>query len=65
LLYLYAVILCYRSGAVHEGDEVLSIDNISLSKCTADDATQILQNTSDVVRVKIKKHDHNGEQIEG
>ncbi|XP_067931317.1 glutamate receptor-interacting protein 1-like [Watersipora subatra] len=45
----------YRSGAVHSGDELLSIDNISLSSIQVEDACQILQNTDDVVKLKLRK----------
>lgn len=45
----------HRSGAVDCDDELLSIDNISLHECKIEDAQQILLNTDQVVKLKVRK----------
>lgn len=49
------LVMCCRSGAVHRGDELISIDSISLFNVNVNDARQILQNTGDIVKMKLRK----------
>ncbi|XP_032892683.1 glutamate receptor-interacting protein 2 [Amblyraja radiata] len=42
-----------RCGAMHVGDHILSIDGVSTEHCTLLEATQLLTNTSDNVKLEI------------
>ncbi|XP_078270521.1 glutamate receptor-interacting protein 2 isoform X3 [Rhinoraja longicauda] len=42
-----------RCGALHVGDHILSIDGVSTEHCTLLEATQLLTNTSDNVKLEI------------
>lgn len=43
----------YRSGALHVGDHILTIDGTSTEHCTVLEATQLLASTSDVAKLEI------------
>lgn len=45
----------YRCGSIQPGDQLLSIDNIPLDACTVDESVRLLQSSSDVVKIRIKK----------
>lgn len=42
-----------RSGALHVGDHILTIDGTSTEHCTVLEATQLLASTSDVAKLEI------------
>ncbi|KAM9073715.1 glutamate receptor-interacting protein 1 isoform 5-T5 [Megaptera novaeangliae] len=45
-----------RCGALHVGDHILSIDGTSMEYCTLAEATQLLANTTDQVKLEILPH---------
>lgn len=45
----------YRTGTIQPGDRLLAIDNVRMDSCTIEDAAQVLQNASDIVRLRIRK----------
>ncbi|XP_058413675.1 glutamate receptor-interacting protein 1 isoform X3 [Diceros bicornis minor] len=45
-----------RCGALHVGDQILSIDGTSMEYCTLAEATQFLANTTDQVKLEILPH---------
>lgn len=47
--------LC-RCGTIHAGDQILAIDNIPLDSCTIEEASRLLQRSSDIVKLRIKKN---------
>lgn len=49
--------LC-RSGALHVGDHILSIDGTSTEHCSVLEATQLLASTSDVAKLEILPAHH-------
>lgn len=55
LIYCKFAVCSLRTGAVHCGDELLSVDSISLANVRIEDARQILQNTGDIVKLKLRK----------
>lgn len=50
---------CCRTGTLEPGDKLLAIDNIRLESCSMEDAMQILQQTEDLVKLKIRKDEDN------
>lgn len=50
---------CSRTGTLEPGDKLLAIDNIRLESCSMDDAMQILQQSEDLVKLKIRKDEDN------
>lgn len=48
----------YRSGALHVGDHILTIDSTSTEHCTMLEATQLLASTSDVAKLEILPAHH-------
>uniref|UniRef100_A0A5S6PZD9 PDZ domain-containing protein n=1 Tax=Trichuris muris TaxID=70415 RepID=A0A5S6PZD9_TRIMR len=48
--------VAYRCGTVQPGDQLLAIDNIPLDTCTVEEAIRLLQRSSDVVKLRVKKY---------
>ncbi|KAL0159670.1 hypothetical protein M9458_043395, partial [Cirrhinus mrigala] len=48
-----------RTGTLEPGDKLLAIDNIRLENCSMEDAVQILQQSEDLVKLKIRKDEDN------
>ena len=48
-----------RTGTLEPGDKLLAIDNIRLESCSMEDAMQILQQSEDLVKLKIRKDEDN------
>lgn len=51
-----------RTGTLEPGDKLLAIDNIRLESCSMEDAMQILQQSEDLVKLKIRKDEDNSGQ---
>lgn len=47
--------ICYRTGAIHEGDQILSINNIPLRTKAVSEAIRLLQSAGEIVTLKIRK----------
>lgn len=53
-----------RTGTIQPGDKLLAIDQTRLENCTMEDAAEILQNTEEIVRLKIQKDEaFSGEEL--
>ncbi|RXN18020.1 glutamate receptor-interacting 2 isoform X2 [Labeo rohita] len=52
------------SGTLEPGDKLLAIDNIRLENCSMEDAVQILQQSEDLVKLKIRKDEDNSDEQE-
>lgn len=48
-------IYVYRTGALHVGDRILAINNVSLKGKPLSEAIQLLQTAGETVTLKIKK----------
>ncbi len=48
-----------RTGTLEPGDKLLAIDNIRLENCSMEDAVQILQQSEELVKLKIRKDEDN------
>ncbi|KRY30572.1 Glutamate receptor-interacting protein 1 [Trichinella spiralis] len=48
--------VAYRCGTIQPGDQILAIDNIPLDSCTVEEANRLLDRSSDVVKLRIKKY---------
>ncbi len=44
-----------RTGCIQPGDRLVAIDNVRMDNCSLEDAAQVLQNSEDIVKLKIKK----------
>uniref|UniRef100_A0A673HPE3 Glutamate receptor-interacting protein 2-like n=1 Tax=Sinocyclocheilus rhinocerous TaxID=307959 RepID=A0A673HPE3_9TELE len=53
-----------RTGTLEPGDKLLAIDNIRLENCCMEDAVQILQQSEDLVKLKIRKDEDNSDEQE-
>lgn len=51
--------LSHRTGTLEPGDKLLAIDNIRLENRTMDEALQLLQQSDDLVKLKIQKDEDN------
>ncbi|CAG5111732.1 Oidioi.mRNA.OKI2018_I69.chr2.g6007.t2.cds [Oikopleura dioica] len=49
--------VAHRTGSLAAGDKLLAINNHKLDHCTISDAIQLLKNTGELVRLKIRKED--------
>ena len=49
--------IAHRTGSLSAGDKLLAINNHKLDHCTISDAIQLLKNTGELVRLKIRKED--------
>ena len=47
--------IAHRTGSLAAGDKLLAINNQLLDNCTIEDAVQILRNSQDIVRLKVRK----------
>ncbi|VDN08252.1 unnamed protein product [Thelazia callipaeda] len=47
--------VAYRCGSLHSGDRILAVDNIALDSCTVEEAMRLLQRTSDIVKLRVRK----------
>ncbi|XP_016346205.1 glutamate receptor-interacting protein 2-like, partial [Sinocyclocheilus anshuiensis] len=52
------------TGTLEPGDKLLAIDNIRLENCCMEDAVQILQQSEDLVKLKIRKDEDNSDEQE-
>ncbi len=50
---LAVLCLCLRSGALHVGDHILSIDSTSTEHCSVLEAMQLLASTTDQTKLEI------------
>ena len=48
-----------RTGTLEPGDKLLAIDNVRLESCSKEDAEHILQQSEDLVKLKIRKDEDN------
>jgi C-terminal processing protease CtpA/Prc len=53
--------VAHRCGSINSGDQLLSIDNIPLDTCTVEEACRLLQRTTDIVKLRIRKGATSGE----
>ncbi|XP_062402385.1 glutamate receptor-interacting protein 2 [Sardina pilchardus] len=56
--------MAHRTGTLEPGDKLLAIDNIRLENCAMEDAMQILQQSEDLVKLKIRKDEDNSDEQE-
>uniref|UniRef100_A0A3B1KK04 Glutamate receptor interacting protein 2 n=1 Tax=Astyanax mexicanus TaxID=7994 RepID=A0A3B1KK04_ASTMX len=56
--------MAHRTGTLEPGDKLLAIDNIRLENCSMEDAMQILQQSEDLVKLKIRKDEDNSNEQE-
>lgn len=49
--------VAHRTGTLQPGDKLLAIDSLRLDKCSLEDTQQILQESSDIVTLRIQKKD--------
>uniref|UniRef100_A0A8C1RVP8 Glutamate receptor interacting protein 2b n=1 Tax=Cyprinus carpio TaxID=7962 RepID=A0A8C1RVP8_CYPCA len=56
--------MAHRTGTLEPGDKLLAIDNIRLENCSMEDAVQILQQSEDLVKLKIRKDEDNSDEQE-
>ncbi|XP_013397244.1 glutamate receptor-interacting protein 1-like isoform X2 [Lingula anatina] len=54
--------VAHRCGSIHPGDSLLAVDNIRLETCSLDDAYQIIQNSGDIVTLRIRKDETYGDE---
>ncbi|KAK0399663.1 hypothetical protein QR680_003151 [Steinernema hermaphroditum] len=47
--------VAHRCGSIRPGDRILAIDNIPLDTCTVEEAMRLLQRSSDIVKLRVKK----------
>ncbi|XP_064156428.1 glutamate receptor-interacting protein 2-like isoform X1 [Anguilla rostrata] len=56
--------IAHRTGTLEPGDRLLAIDSVRLENCSMEDAVQILQQTEDLVKLKIQKDEDNSDDPE-
>ncbi|XP_048879824.1 glutamate receptor-interacting protein 2 isoform X4 [Brienomyrus brachyistius] len=56
--------VAHRTGTLEPGDKLLTIDNVRLVNCSTEDAMQILQQSEDLVKLKIRKDEDNSDEQE-
>ncbi|XP_051550367.1 glutamate receptor-interacting protein 2-like isoform X1 [Myxocyprinus asiaticus] len=56
--------MAHRTGTLEPGDKLLAIDNIRLENCSMEDAVQILEQSEDLVKLKIRKDEDNSDEQE-
>ncbi|XP_063072189.1 glutamate receptor-interacting protein 2 isoform X2 [Engraulis encrasicolus] len=56
--------MAHRTGTLEPGDKLLAIDNIRLESCSMEDAMQILMQSEDLVKLKIRKDEDNSDEQE-
>ncbi|XP_061074796.1 glutamate receptor-interacting protein 2 [Conger conger] len=56
--------MAHRTGTLEPGDKLLAIDNIRLENCSMEDAVQILLQSEDLVKLKIRKDEDNSDEQE-
>jgi C-terminal processing protease CtpA/Prc len=49
--------VAHRTGTLQPGDKLLAIDSLRLDQCSLEDTQQILQDSSDIVTLRIQKDD--------
>uniref|UniRef100_A0A672KF52 Glutamate receptor interacting protein 2 n=1 Tax=Sinocyclocheilus grahami TaxID=75366 RepID=A0A672KF52_SINGR len=56
--------MAHRTGTLEPGDKLLAIDNIRLENCSMEDAVEILQQSEDLLKLKIRKDEDNSDEQE-
>ncbi|KAJ8257948.1 hypothetical protein GJAV_G00191490 [Gymnothorax javanicus] len=56
--------IAHRTGTLEPGDRLLAIDSVRLENCSMEDAVQILQQSEDLVKLKIQKDEDNSDDPE-
>ncbi|XP_060036611.1 glutamate receptor-interacting protein 2 isoform X2 [Erinaceus europaeus] len=56
--------VAHRTGTLEPGDKLLAIDSTRLDGCPLDEALQILQQSQDLVTLKIRKDEDNSDEQE-
>ncbi|XP_076864539.1 glutamate receptor-interacting protein 2 isoform X3 [Brachyhypopomus gauderio] len=56
--------MAHRTGTLEPGDKLLAIDHMRLEGCSMEDAMQILQQSEDLVKLKIRKDEDNSDEQE-
>ncbi|KAJ8371896.1 hypothetical protein AAFF_G00298880 [Aldrovandia affinis] len=54
--------IAHRTGTLEPGDRLLAIDSMRLETCSMEDAVQILQQSEDLVKLKIQKDEDNSDE---
>ncbi|KAL4646334.1 glutamate receptor-interacting protein 2-like [Arapaima gigas] len=54
--------IAHRTGTLEPGDKLLAIDSIRLENCTMENAMHILQQSDDLVKLKIQKDEDNADE---
>ncbi|XP_064605034.1 glutamate receptor-interacting protein 1-like isoform X3 [Liolophura sinensis] len=49
--------VAHRCGSIHPGDRILAINDVRMDTCSSDEASQLLQGTDDIIKLKLKKDD--------
>ncbi|KAG9339653.1 hypothetical protein JZ751_023299 [Albula glossodonta] len=57
------IVISGKTGTLEPGDRLLAIDSVRLESCSMEDAVQLLQQSEDLVKLKIQKdEDNSGER---
>ncbi|KAJ8264809.1 hypothetical protein COCON_G00139080 [Conger conger] len=56
--------IAHRTGTLEPGDRLLAIDSVRLDSCSMEDAAHILQQSEDLVKLKIRKDEDNSDDPE-
>ncbi|KAJ8333250.1 hypothetical protein SKAU_G00421460 [Synaphobranchus kaupii] len=56
--------IAHRTGTLEPGDRLLAIDSVRVESCSMEDALQILQQSEDLVKLKIQKDEDNSDEPE-
>ncbi|KAI1892383.1 hypothetical protein AGOR_G00132800 [Albula goreensis] len=56
--------IAHRTGTLEPGDRLLAIDSVRLESCSMEDAVQLLQQSEDLVKLKIQKDEDNSDEPE-
>ncbi|XP_051913738.1 glutamate receptor-interacting protein 2-like isoform X2 [Hippocampus zosterae] len=56
--------VAHRTGTLEPGDRLLAIDGVRLEDCTVEDATRVLDQAEDMVKLRIQKDEDNIDELE-
>ncbi|XP_019743992.1 glutamate receptor-interacting protein 2-like isoform X2 [Hippocampus comes] len=56
--------VAHRTGTLEPGDRLLAIDGVRLEDCTIEDATHVLDQAEDMVKLRIQKDEDNIDELE-
>ncbi|XP_074537236.1 glutamate receptor-interacting protein 2-like isoform X2 [Halichoeres trimaculatus] len=56
--------IAHRTGTLEPGDRLLAIDSVRLENCTMEDAMHVLDQSEDMVKLRIQKDEDNIDELE-